>query len=46
MMVLILNQKYPFIRNGEEIRNIDYSGYLEESIDLNHKFYNKLLQSI
>ena len=38
------NLKYDFIKRGEDIRNIDYNNYLQESIDLNNKFYDKLLK--
>ena len=38
------NLKYDYIKSGEDIRTIDYTNYLQESIDLNNKFYNKLLK--
>ena len=38
------NLKYDYIKSGEDIRTIDYTNYLQESIDLNNKFYDKLLK--
>jgi hypothetical protein len=38
------NLKHDYIKNGEDIRTIDYTNYLQESIDLNNKFYDKLLK--
>ena len=36
--------KYDFIEEWQAIKNIDYSNYLQESIDLNNKFYNKIIK--
>ena len=38
------NLKHDFTGLGQAIKNIDYSNYLQESIDLNNKFYNKIIK--